>query len=42
MLAINTQPGIIQPIIISLVIETHQARHRQIYPANKYTQSIKG
>ena len=34
MLAINTQPGIIQPIIISLVIETHQASYGQIHPVN--------
>ena len=30
MLAINTKPIIIQPIIIPLVIETHQASYDQV------------
>ena len=41
MLVIITQAFIIQSIIISLVIETHQASYDQIHPASKYTQSIK-
>lgn len=41
MLVIITQLVIIQPIIIPLVIETHQASYDQIHPASKYTQSIK-
>ena len=34
MLAIITQPVIIQSIIIPLVIEAHQARYGQIHPVN--------
>lgn len=34
MLAIITQPVIIQPIIIPLVIETHQASYGQIHLVN--------
>ena len=34
MLAIITQPVVIQPIIIPQVIETHQASYGQIHPVN--------
>lgn len=34
MLAIITQPVIIQPIIIPQVIKTHQASYGQIHPVN--------
>lgn len=34
MLAIITQPVIVQPIIIPRVIETHQASYGQTHPVN--------
>jgi len=38
MLAIITQPVIIQPIIIPQVIEAHQASYGQIHPVNTPSQ----